>query len=65
MRCQWIEAEIDPLQAEDLDAIKCNRPTRDRDCPYCEEHLARAFATPGQRAAEKREWAADPRNPAA
>lgn len=47
MRCQWIPAHIDPRMADDLDAIKCNRPTVDRACPWCEEHLARVFRSDG------------------
>ena len=45
MRCQWIEG--DPVLADDLDAIKCNRPTVDRSCPWCPEHLARVFRKDG------------------
>ncbi len=47
MRCQFIPPHIDPRLADDLDAIKCGRPTVDRSCPWCEEHLMRVFRTEG------------------
>ena len=45
MRCQWIDG--DPRLADDIDALKCGRPTVDRSCPWCEEHLARVFRQDG------------------
>ena len=47
MRCQWIPREIDPRLADDLDVIFCGRPTRDRSCPWCDEHLSRVFRHDG------------------
>ena len=47
MLCQWIPPHIDPALADDLDKIKCGRPTRDRACPWCEEHLAVVFGAKG------------------
>ena len=45
MLCQWIEG--DPLLIDDLDAAKCGRPTMDRHCPWCAEHLMRVFRQDG------------------
>ena len=47
MKCQWIPREIDPRLVEDLDAIFCGRPTVDRSCPWCAEHLSRVFKQDG------------------
>ena len=49
MRCQWIPPHIDPARLSDaeLDRIHCNRPTPDRSCPWCDEHLARVFRQDG------------------
>ena len=43
--CQWIEG--DPVLADDLDEIKCGKPTSDRSSSWCAEHLARVFRTEG------------------
>ena len=49
MRCQWIPPEIDPalLSDAELDRVHCGRPTSDRHCPWCAEHLARVFKQDG------------------
>ena len=49
MRCQFIESSGDftRLSDEALDRLKCGRPTVDRACPWCPEHVERVFRRDG------------------
>ena len=64
MLCQWILTDPAGLSDAELyaDFHKCGRPTRDRSCPWCEEHFAAVFSTPERRAEDFARWQADPRN---